>query len=313
MNSLDAARCGSPASAHRGQFFAVRQAALRHAARLRAGLAGRQQRRIAGDPAKQPRQGCAEFVAATRKRAEPTPMGSSGTGSIPHLAIEQLADSERCQAAPYPLQGCRTGHHGPDGRPDRRVLRRCARVTGASARWTTQGARRGFEQAAPCIARGEDPGRARHQWRRHQQLVCALRARQDAARNHRRAQQGGARLLDQPGGARKLLKTGTEPAPSTTRELAAIQKRDTEKWAKLIRARNIKANDDDHPCPRATRAAGHARRARRGRVPASWPSGGPCVPAVPGAPQQRADRVRLGAHAHGSAQPDGRSSRPSAS
>ena len=39
----------------------------------------------------------------------------------------------------------------------------------------------------------------------------------------------------------KLLKTGAEPAPSTPQELAALLKRDTDKWAKLIRAKKIKA------------------------------------------------------------------------
>ncbi len=37
-----------------------------------------------------PAKDAAEFVAAAKKRAEPTPTASSGIGSIPHLAIEQL-------------------------------------------------------------------------------------------------------------------------------------------------------------------------------------------------------------------------------
>ena len=38
----------------------------------------------------------------------------------------------------------------------------------------------------------------------------------------------------------KLIGNGTEPAPSTPGELAALLQRDTEKWGKLIRARGIK-------------------------------------------------------------------------
>ena len=41
----------------------------------------------------------------------------------------------------------------------------------------------------------------------------------------------------------KLLSVGSEPAPSTPQELLAIQKRDTEKWARIIKARNIKPAD----------------------------------------------------------------------
>jgi tripartite-type tricarboxylate transporter receptor subunit TctC len=47
--------------------------------------------------------------------------------------------------------------------------------------------------------------------------------------------------LANPGVREKLLKMGTEPAGSTPQELATIQKRDTEKWAKLIHTKNIKA------------------------------------------------------------------------
>jgi hypothetical protein len=38
----------------------------------------------------------------------------------------------------------------------------------------------------------------------------------------------------------RLLQTGAEPAPSTLQELTALLQRDTDKWARLIRAKNIK-------------------------------------------------------------------------
>lgn len=38
----------------------------------------------------------------------------------------------------------------------------------------------------------------------------------------------------------RLLQSGAEPAPSSPQELAALLKRDTEKWTKLIKAKNIK-------------------------------------------------------------------------
>jgi tripartite-type tricarboxylate transporter receptor subunit TctC len=39
----------------------------------------------------------------------------------------------------------------------------------------------------------------------------------------------------------RLLDTGADPAPSTPAELAALLKRDTDKWAKLIHDKKIKA------------------------------------------------------------------------
>jgi len=38
-----------------------------------------------------------------------------------------------------------------------------------------------------------------------------------------------------------LLQMGADPAPSTPQELAALLKRDAEKWARLIKAKQIKA------------------------------------------------------------------------
>jgi tripartite-type tricarboxylate transporter receptor subunit TctC len=48
-------------------------------------------------------------------------------------------------------------------------------------------------------------------------------------------------LLD-PAVNSKLLQSGAEPKPSTPEELAAILKADREKWAALIRAKNLKAD-----------------------------------------------------------------------
>jgi len=53
---------------------------------------------------KDPANTAAEFIAASKARKEPTPMASSGIGSIPHLAIEQLADATQGQPAAYSLQ-----------------------------------------------------------------------------------------------------------------------------------------------------------------------------------------------------------------
>jgi tripartite-type tricarboxylate transporter receptor subunit TctC len=38
----------------------------------------------------------------------------------------------------------------------------------------------------------------------------------------------------------RLLNSGTLPASSTPQELAALLKKDSEKWARLIREKNIK-------------------------------------------------------------------------
>ena len=47
--------------------------------------------------------------------------------------------------------------------------------------------------------------------------------------------------LDTPAVRDRLAAAGADPAPSTPQELAALLKRDTDKWARLIKAKQIKA------------------------------------------------------------------------
>jgi tripartite-type tricarboxylate transporter receptor subunit TctC len=46
--------------------------------------------------------------------------------------------------------------------------------------------------------------------------------------------------LDTPAVRDRLLAQGAEPAPSTPQELTTLVKHDTDKWTRLIRAKNIK-------------------------------------------------------------------------
>ena len=48
------------------------------------------------------------------------------------------------------------------------------------------------------------------------------------------------RALETPALRDRLINTGAEPAPSTPKELAALLKQDTNKWAKLVRDKSIK-------------------------------------------------------------------------
>jgi tripartite-type tricarboxylate transporter receptor subunit TctC len=52
-----------------------------------------------------PAKDAAEFIANSKKRKDPTPMASSGIGSIPHFAIEQLSDSSGANLMHVPYKG----------------------------------------------------------------------------------------------------------------------------------------------------------------------------------------------------------------
>ena len=50
----------------------------------------------------------------------------------------------------------------------------------------------------------------------------------------------GYRTLSDPAVKTKLLQSGAEPAPSTAVELAALLKSDSAKWARVVKAKNVK-------------------------------------------------------------------------
>ena len=52
-----------------------------------------------------PAKDAAEFVASAKRGKEPTSMASSGTGSIPHLAMEQLMDATGAKLLHIPYKG----------------------------------------------------------------------------------------------------------------------------------------------------------------------------------------------------------------
>jgi tripartite-type tricarboxylate transporter receptor subunit TctC len=50
------------------------------------------------------------------------------------------------------------------------------------------------------------------------------------------------KAVSDPAASARLLQAGAEPKSSTPQELAALLKSDTEKWARLIKTRNITAD-----------------------------------------------------------------------
>lgn len=188
-----------------------------------------------------PARDAAEFVAATKKKADPAPMGSSGTGSIPHLAIEQLADSTGAKLLHVPYKGAApaiadlmggqiSGFFGdvPGLLGHLQGGRLKALGVASSKRHPSLPNVKTLEEQG---IRGVDT----NNWyalfapaRTPPEVIAALNK---AVRN----------TLANPAVREKLLKTGTEPVGSTPQELEAIRQQDSDKWAKLVRAKNIKA------------------------------------------------------------------------
>jgi len=188
-----------------------------------------------------PAKDAAEFVAATKKRNEPAPMGSSGTGSIPHLAIEQLADSSGARLLHVPYKGAAPAITDLMGGQISGFFGDVPGLLGhlQGGRLKALGVASGKRHPSlPDVKTLEEQGIKGVDTNNWYALFAPARTPPDIVEALNKAVRN---TLANPAVREKLLKTGTEPVGSTPQELAATQKRDAEKWATLIRAKNIKA------------------------------------------------------------------------
>jgi tripartite-type tricarboxylate transporter receptor subunit TctC len=188
-----------------------------------------------GNPAKD----AADFVVNARKSSLPVAIASSGVGSIPHLAMEQLADSTKANLLHVPYKGAAPAITDVMGG---QVAAFFGDVPGLIGH-VRAGKLKALGIAAPrrhpllpeirTLAEQGLPGVDTNNWYALFAPVktppAILEALNEAVR----------RMLATPAVSEKLLASGAMPASSSPQELAALLKRDTEKWGRLIRAKQI--------------------------------------------------------------------------
>ena len=188
-----------------------------------------------------PAKTAAEFVAASKKGKEPVSMASSGIGSIPHLAIEQFEDASGARLLHVPYKGAApaltdvlggqvSGFFGD-------IPGLIAYVRGGKLKPLGLASTR-RHPALPDIktlAEQGIPGVDTNNW------YALFAPAKTPPATIDRLNQAVRKALGNPALRDKLLGSGAEPAPSTPQELAILLKQDTDKWTKLIRAKNIKA------------------------------------------------------------------------
>lgn len=188
------------------------------------------------DPAKT----AAEFVANARKAKPPVAMGSSGIGSIPHLAIEQLIDASGAPITHIPYRGAAPAitdvMGGQVGGFFGDIPGLIGHVKGGKLKplGIAAGKRHPALPDVPTLAEQGLPGVDTNNWYALFVPARTPPATIDALNKAVR------RALADAGLRERLLSTGAEPAPSSPQELAALLKADTAKWAKLIRDKKIK-------------------------------------------------------------------------
>jgi len=179
-----------------------------------------------------------EFVAISKQKE--VTMASSGTGSVPHLAMEQLADSTKGKLLHIPYKGAAPaitdvlGGHVDGFFGD---------IPGLIS-YIKSGKLKPIGIAAPkrspalpevkTFAEMGVPGVDSNNW-------YALFAKAGTSKAEiDRINAAMKKVLAQEDIKNRLLQSGADPVGSSADELGAIVKSDINKWTKLIKAKNIK-------------------------------------------------------------------------
>jgi len=188
-----------------------------------------------GNPAKD----AAEFVANAKKSSQPVAIASSGIGSIPHLAMEQLADATKANLLHVPYKGAAPAitdliggqvsaffgdvpgllPHVQSGKL------RAIGIAAAKRHPLLPEVRTLAEQGLP----GVDTNNWYALFAPAKTPPAVINALNEAVR----------RTLATPAISEKLRSSGAVPSASSPQELAAMLKRDTEKWGALVKAKKI--------------------------------------------------------------------------
>jgi tripartite-type tricarboxylate transporter receptor subunit TctC len=187
-----------------------------------------------------PATGVADLVAQSRQGPNPVPIASSGIGSMPHLAMELLADSSGAKLLHVPYKGAAPAIADVMGGQVSGFFGDVPGVIG----FIKGGKLKALGIAAPARhpllpdVRTLDEqgihGVESNNWyglfapvrtppARIEQLNAAVR-----------------RVLTTEPYRKRLLDSGAEPMPSSPEQLAALVKADTAKWSRIIHDKKIK-------------------------------------------------------------------------
>ncbi|MBU6497590.1 MAG: tripartite tricarboxylate transporter substrate binding protein [Rhodospirillales bacterium] len=187
-----------------------------------------------------PAKDAAAFVAASKVAKEPTPMGSTGVGSVPHLAIEQLAEATGARLLHVPYKGAAPANTDLLGGQISGMFGDIAGLVGL----IHGGKLRALGVAAPTrspvlpgvktLAEQGIQGVDTNNW-----YGLFAPAKTPAAKVAS-LNLAVTKALNTPALHDKLQALGSDPAPSTPAELAALLAADTAKWGRLIKAKHIR-------------------------------------------------------------------------
>ena len=182
----------------------------------------------------------AEFVAAAKQSQQPLTLASSGTGSVPHLAMELLGDASKTKLLHVPYKGAApaindvlAGHvNGFFG--DIPGLIGFIKAGKLKPIGIAAAKRHPLLPEVKTFAEMGIAGVDSDNW------YAMYAAKGTPAAEVDRMNQALRRTLETESVKSRLMASGAEPAPSTPAELAALQKSDAAKWSAVVLGKKIK-------------------------------------------------------------------------
>jgi len=184
----------------------------------------------------------ADFVKNVKAQKESTPMASSGSGSIPHLALIQLEESSGAKFLHIPYKGMAPALIDLMGGQVKGAFADVAAIVPhvQGGRLKAIGiAAHTRHPSLPEVKTFEEQGIKAVDTNNWYGLFVSAKTPASVVQQLNKAVRD---TIANPNVSAKLLQGGAEPKSSTPQELAALLKADTDKWAALIKSRNIKAN-----------------------------------------------------------------------
>jgi tripartite-type tricarboxylate transporter receptor subunit TctC len=181
-----------------------------------------------------------EFIAAAKQRKDGATMGSSGIGSVPHLAMELLADVTKANLRHVPYKGVApaitdviAGH--VDGIfIDVPVALGHIRAGKLKALGMAAPKRHPLLPDVKTLDEMGLPGVDSNNW------YAIYTSKGTPAAEVDRVNQAMRRTLEAESVKSRLMAAGVVPAPGTPASLTALQRADFEKWSRIIKLKGIK-------------------------------------------------------------------------
>jgi tripartite-type tricarboxylate transporter receptor subunit TctC len=190
--------------------------------------------------AKNPASSITEFIANARKSKDGASVASSGIGSVPHLAMELLADATKVELRHVPYKGVAPaisdviGGHVDGLFIDVPVALSHIKAGTLKPLGIAAPRRHPMLPETKTLQEQGITGVDSDNW------YAIYAAKATPAADIERVNQAVRRTLENEAVRSKLLASGVEPAPTTPAQLAELMKNDTAKWARIIRLKNIK-------------------------------------------------------------------------